>query len=61
MRKTQYKLKKEKRPVNSRPELGVAERKIVGILDSSGGALHIDEIVERAEMDVQDVLVRLLE
>jgi DNA processing protein len=55
------KMKSQKRPANSRPELSVAQRKIVGILDSSGGALHIDEIVERAEMDVQDVLVRLLE
>jgi DNA processing protein len=53
--------KQQRRQAASRPELSVPEKRIVGILDESGGALHIDEIVERAEMDVQDVLVRLLE
>jgi len=55
------KVKSQKRQAAKRPELNTAEKKIVGILDNSGGALHIDEIVERAEMEVQDVLVRLLE
>lgn len=55
------KLKSQKRQSANRPELSSAEKRIVGILDESGGALHIDEIVERAEMEVQDVLVRLLE
>ncbi|MEP7233801.1 MAG: DNA-processing protein DprA [Ignavibacteriota bacterium] len=53
--------KSQKRQATKRPELSVAEKKIVLILDESGGALHIDEIVERAEMGVQDVLVKLLE
>lgn len=53
--------KSHKRQAADRPELSSAEKKIVGILDESGGSLHIDEIVERAEMEVQDVLVRLLE
>jgi DNA processing protein len=55
------KLKSQKRPALSRPELSISEKKIVNILDNSGGALHIDEIAERAELEVQDVLVRLLE
>jgi DNA processing protein len=54
-------LKSQKRPALSRPELNAAEKKIVAILDSSGGALHIDEIALRSELEVQDVLVRLLE
>jgi DNA processing protein len=54
-------LKSQKRPAAQRPELSAAQKKIVGILDESGGALHIDEIVERSEMEVQSVLVRLLE
>ena len=55
------KMKSQKRQAAARPELNAGEKKIVGILDDSGGALHIDEIVERAEMEVPDVLVRLLE
>jgi DNA processing protein len=54
-------VKSQKRQAKTRPDLSVPEKKIVGILDDSGGALHIDEIVERAEMGVQDVLVKLLE
>ena len=53
--------KSQKREAAARPELSAPKKKIVGILDDSGGTLHIDEIVERAEMEVQDVLVRLLE
>lgn len=54
-------LKRQKRQAAQRPELNSAEKTIVAILDESGMALHIDEIVERSEMEVQDVLVRLLE
>ncbi len=55
------KLKSQKRPAATRPELSSAQKKIVAILDESGAALHIDEILERSGMEVQDVLVRLLE
>jgi DNA processing protein len=55
------KFKSQKREASKRPELSTAQKKIVGILDESGGTLHIDEISERSEMEVQDVLVRLLE
>ncbi len=55
------KLKSQKRPAATRPELSSAQKKIVAILDESGTALHIDEILERSGMEVQDVLVRLLE
>ncbi|MDP4219523.1 MAG: DNA-processing protein DprA [Bacteroidota bacterium] len=59
--KPEVNLKSLKRQASHRPELSVAEKKIVGILDQSGGALHIDELAERSEMNVQDLLVRLLE
>jgi DNA processing protein len=59
--KPEAKLKSLKRQASHRPELSVAEKKIVSTLDQSGGALHIDELAERTEMNVQDLLVRLLE
>ena len=36
------KMKSQKRQAAQRPELSSVEKKIVGILDESGGALHID-------------------
>ncbi len=54
-------IKARKRQASQRPELSVSEKKIVGILDESGEAVHIDEIVERSGLEVQDALVRLLE
>ena len=41
-------------------DLTLFENKIVDVLESAGGPLHIDELAERAELEVQDILVQLL-
>ncbi|MEI8135239.1 MAG: DNA-processing protein DprA [bacterium] len=51
----------QKRQASTRPELNAGEKKIMAILDEAGEALHIDAIVERTGLEVQDALVRLLE
>jgi DNA processing protein len=41
-------------------DLTLFENKIVDVLESAGGPLHIDALAERAEIEVQDILVQLL-
>jgi DNA processing protein len=50
-----------KKSVPERKDLSLFEGKIVGILDDAGEPLHIDIIAERADLEVQVLLVQLLE
>jgi DNA processing protein len=50
---------KRSQPI-SRANLNLFEIKIVDVLESAGGPLQIDELAERAGLEVQDILVQLL-
>jgi DNA processing protein len=47
------------RPRIDRKELSIFESKIVDVLDAAGGPLIIDQIAERAGLDVQDLFSQL--
>jgi len=49
----------KKQPID-RNSLSLFENKIVDVLESAGGPLQVDQLAERAELEVQDVLVHLL-
>jgi DNA processing protein len=56
-----HKRASRKKSAPDRKDLSLFEGKIVGILDDAGEPLHIDIIAERAELEVQVLLVQLLE
>lgn len=49
-----------KKPM-SRTSFNLFENKVLDVLEAAGGPLHIDNLAERAELEVQDLLVHLLQ
>jgi DNA processing protein len=53
------------RAVNKKPlartSFNLFENKVLDVLEGAGGPLHIDNLAERAELEVQDLLVHLLQ
>jgi DNA processing protein len=49
-----------KKPL-SRTSFNLFENKVIDVLEAAGGPLHIDNLAERAELEVQDLLVHLLQ
>jgi DNA processing protein len=49
-----------KKPL-ARTSFNLFENKVIDVLEGAGGPLHIDNLAQRAELEVQDLLVHLLQ